>query len=336
MVSLCLELVLILIARGYSSCTQRTTMPGGNSYMIIGFDGTSETIYLVGGYQNEKHLVSYTKLTNWTDYGSDALPSYVWAKGQSYTQDFDNILYFFRDSSDITLQQFDLSTQTFTTYPTQPSIDKNSFYGEEACLCYVVNDYDEYLIFTLQSVTWILDLTNQTFITSLDDESMPLMNNRLRQQHACIVEPISGYLYVIGGFTSGSGWHGKSINTIEKLYVGDIMNINQYSFYILNETLNEGIFQSRAILYETDIYIIGGYRNWGSNGKSIDDIYLLDTRIDSVSVFCQLYEGITGPTPILIGTTIYVFGGATTDWEAATYYQSFNVLSIPKYFMHYV
>ncbi len=302
-------------------------MPRANEAMSIGFDNNTNLIWLLGGnWPNYGALFSFN-VSRWnesnsiTDYGYPVSVDHrTVSQGQAYVQK-DNILYCIQYDTG-NLLQFDVSTQSITTYPNQPS----SSLSHVGCLANI----DDYIIYTIYSSTYILNLSNQIWTTS----GNPIMVDSNRKWQSCIVQPITGYLYVIGG-QSGPNY----LESIEKLYVGDMANISQYMFNTLSGTLTTqdtlttgGGRYMRAILYKTDIYVIGGYY-WSGSAKFIKDIDVIDTTTDTISVYNQqLYEEISYTAPILIGTRVYVFGGYNGT-NTVNYWQYFDVLSIYKFYV---
>ena len=65
-----------------------------------------------------------------------------------------------------------------------------------------------------------------------------------------MVEPDKGYLHVIGGYVDDAG----ILAAIEKYYVKDMANINQYNFTTLTNKLTSAKRITRAIVYEKNIY----------------------------------------------------------------------------------
>ena len=292
---------------GNISDTNLGFMSRANSNMAIGFDNTTQKVFLLGGQNNEQALYSVQLIDPPVpyDYGTNVTSFKIWVSGQAYTQ-IGNLLYCFEKDTSRFLQ-FDLFSQVYALYPTQPP-GTFSHYG---CLA----DIDDYIIFTGFTSTWILNLSNQNWITS----NTPIINEYNRHSHACVVEPTSGYLYIIGGSNTGP------LRTIEKLYVGDMANYNLYEFSTLNQTLSSSMSQqTRAVLFATDIYVIGGGGFGTSSTKNID---VIDTTMDSVSVFGQLHDGIEAAAPILVGKRVYVFGGSATGGPV-DYWQYFDMLSI--------
>ena len=135
------------------------------------------------------------------------------------------------------------------------------------------------------------------------------------------IEP-NGYLYLIGG-SSPDNIH---LNSIEKLYVNDMPNLHQYSFTTLSDTLSHPKSYTRSILYKTNIYVIGG-----RDITPYDDIDLIDTKTDSVTLWGKLSAAITYVSPIIIGTRVYIFGGSNSSTQDVdidvNYWQYFDVFS---------
>eukprot|EP01083_Nonionella_stella_P040264 109387_1 len=137
-------------------------------------------------------------------------------------------------------------------------------------------------------------------------------------------------MFNMGG-DNALGHAGDVLDSIEKLSVSDIPNINQYAFNVLDVTLSHKKSGIRAVLVGTDIYILGGSVSVGGkpsswNGTVYDDIEVIDTISDIVTIRGRLYEPINGVAPILISNRVYVFGGFKLD-TPVTYWQYFDMLS---------
>ena len=207
---------------------------------------------------------------------------------------------------------FDLSTQEQSLMTAQLAVGS---FG-----CYAI--IDDSMIYTYSQQTFILNISTQSWSTT--GNPTMLANRRV---HSCMIEPNEGYLYVIGG-SLGSVW----LNSIEKLYVHDIQNIDQYNFIPLSDTLSNFKGFTRSILYKTDIYVISGV----GNDVYYDDIDVIDTTTDSVSLWGKLFEPIAYPSTIIIGTRVYMFGGWTQTVAEIDYWQYFDVFSYLRNFYLYI
>ena len=90
-----------------------------------------------------------------------------------------------------------------------------------------------------------------------------------------------GYLYVISGITDETG----RLDSILKLYVKDIANIEQYNFATLTDRMSGNKTNMAAVLYKTLIYVPGGY----VDGPDKVEMNVIDTKTDSVFIWGRIY-----------------------------------------------
>ena len=284
------------------------------SRMSIGYDKTTNLLWLIGGNDpNSQSLISFN-LSIWNettaiiDHSESTLPTWIRSLGQAYVQKA-HIVYVI-DYNNSNLLAFDVSTQALNTIITNSSVNVYSW----GCLASI----GDWIIYTSDDKMYILTISTQTW----KSEDHPQMLE-LRDYHSCMIEPNEGYLYVIGGSSKENPF--SVLDSIEKLYVNDIANLYQYNFTSLTEPLSKAKYLARSILYKTDIYVIGG----GDIFVSYDDIDVIDTTTDSVTLWGRMSDSIEGTSPILIGTRVYMFGGEPSVFlEPVNYWQYFDVFSI--------
>ena len=118
------------------------------------------------------------------------------------------------------------------------------------------------------------------------------------------------------------------LNSIEKLYVGDIENMklenSEYSFDLLDATLSNPAEEVRAILFGTDIFVIGGAQFNSRFAARFNTVDVIDTKKDTTTLWGELIEPISGVTPILVGNRVYVFGGYNNG-GVVSYWQYFDL-----------
>eukprot|EP01083_Nonionella_stella_P063195 164227_1 len=202
------------------------TMPRSVQSSAVGYDSTNDRIWILGshnwgvsGYANPRQLMSYDINSNvFTKYSATALPSSVYGWGDFYTQ-IDDIVYMLVGG----ISTFNVNTAQFTyqSHATQQWLDST-----RGCL----SSIDDAL-FVLGATTpnasyyrfvQVLNLTNSTWITS------PALNQG-RIHASCIVHPYNNALYAIGG-NNGTSY----LQTIEKLYVGDLAHLSQYNWEFID------------------------------------------------------------------------------------------------------
>ena len=283
-----------------------SSLPKANHAMSIGYDNTTNVIWLIGGYWYDGDTLISFDLSIWNetnvfqDHGTVLYPDEFQCTGQTYVQRATNV-YATNPRDEHQLYIFDISTRDVKT------VHANGLelydYG---CLASV----GDWIIYTFFNKTYILTISDQSWSSSGNPKML-----EQRWYHSCLIEPNEGYLYVIGG--------APGYNSIEKLYVNDITNIDQYGFILLTDTLSHSKWYIRSILYKTDIYIIGGN---AAEWKTYDDIDLLDTTTDSVRLWGTLSIAVGSAASIIIDSRVYVFGGMDGN-DAVDSWQYFDVLS---------
>ena len=295
----------------HSATIGPSLLPRPMRRISLGYDHKTNTIWLIGGkFLYRKSLISFN-LSIWndtnaiTDHGSDILPYEVMSFGQTYVQN-EEIVYL-ADYQNKNILTFDVSTGDLNTVNTNPSSYRLSQHG---CLA----STGDWIIYTNEKKTYILNISTQTWNLT----GNPIMLNE-RNHHSCMIEPDIGYLYVIGGDDSEN----HHLDSIEKIYINDMTNFNYYNFTRLADTLSSAKSSTRAVLYQTHIFIIGGMS---------DDIDVIDTTIDSVTLWGnRLYEKINEVSAIIIGSgnRVYIFGGCNETEDSIRYWQYFDVFSNP-------
>ena len=246
------------------------------------------------------------------DYGADILSHHIWCTGQTYVQKEDIVYVIDNLSSKLSI--FNISAGYLHPANTAPLSHPSYQYGYYGTGC--LASIGDWIIYTDLNRTYIFTITNQSWMFS----GNPIMSYP-RTGHACTIEPHAGYLYVIGGHSP----RGQYLDSIEKLYIKDIPNMYKFNFITLRQTSSSITGGTRAILYETDIYIIGDI---GS-----DNIDVIDTTTDNVYIWGKLHEAMGSPSAIIIGTRVYIFGGWKYPDVLLNYWQYFDVFSIIFYYV---
>ena len=211
-----------------------------------------------GGESNRWQLIEYDIATdNFIDHGPNCLgringiTSMLEARGygQFYTQR--NELFYWIDwkSSGSKIYVYDLSTQNLSN---QINLTRGLSVGQYGCIAsyhdmiYIVGGWNNNYVNELQ----IYNTSNQTW------QIGPSLAQS-RRGHACIVEPLSKTLYAIGGFAVTYS------TSIEKIQIANHVQMYggiqpQWSYF--NDHLEYGVVQTRAVVYDEDILIIGGFQ----------------------------------------------------------------------------
>ena len=130
--------------------------------------------------------------------------------------------------------------------------------------------------------------------------------------HNCIAR--NNYLYIFGGYINNQ--QTLTTNTIEKLYIGNVDNIDQQNWTLLNDTLDNAIAFMRIAEINGLIYIIGGYSE--ETNSSVNTVNILDPMNDKVISGVSLTVETNRPAVTVDAKNqqIYIFGGHET-WESA-------------------
>ena len=283
------------------------------AFAAIGYDHTTNLIWLIGGSgYKTRSLISFN-LSIWNDTNPFLDHGYPLSYGvsclsQIYVQT-EAVVYVvgYRDTK---LLVYNISTKIINIIATNPSSVTLLY---DACLASI----GDWIIYTYFTHTYILTISTQSWKLS----GTPIITEG-RYQHACVIEPNGGYLYVIGGVGLGMDY----MDTILKLYVKDIPNIEKYTFTTLTDTLSRTKSSMAAVLHGTDIFVAGG---WGR-----DEIDVIDTRTDSVIFWGKLHEASALASPIIVGTRLYIFGGFVNGTGEVDYWQWFDMFSTNNLFIH--
>eukprot|EP01084_Bolivina_argentea_P084930 153531_1 len=268
-------------------------LPRNSDGMAIGYDHINNRVWLLGGwpYSNKNQLVSFsTKDGNFTftDHGEYNLSQGINAVGQSYSQLEDAL--FMIDPNGNNLFKFNFTTTYFQNYKSIPP-GPNS----RSCLASLG---DNYLIIGMYTSIFILNITSNEWIFTTPDMKHG------RHSHACIVH--KQQFYAIAGVYEK--------DSIEVLYVGDLNTIQNEEFTFI-QSLPQILKEHRAINYEDDILVLGGYVfrgiNWGN-------IYVINTLTNNVTTAGALNYPVSSMAPIIIYPYIYIFGGWTWNGEEYT------------------
>eukprot|EP01084_Bolivina_argentea_P149048 260459_1 len=219
-----------------------STLPFADRGMAAGY--YNQSIFLIGGEQHRFQLTQYNIVHNtMTDYGNISVDTF--GVGQFYTT-VKNIIYMIDWNGD-KFSTFNLKTKVFTNdwngirIPLQVWFDSCLASTEQFLFIVGGQNSKELQIFNLSNNQWL-----------------PLSHVMLtiRTRLACIVHPLTNELYAIGGTDN----QGTPVNTIEKVY---IENIENNSWESVNNLLIPAE-DPRAIIFSTNILIIGGYNNINS------------------------------------------------------------------------
>eukprot|EP01083_Nonionella_stella_P290048 986940_1 len=281
------------------------TLPRPADSAAVGYDSTTNRIWLVGSYDPYKfvshQLMSYDiDSAVFTNYSATALSHPVEGQGDYYTQ-IGDILYMI-DPTGNKLSTFNVNTAQFAYYYQNIDIPHTVF--DDGCLAsiddalFVLGGYENTSYKNAKSVQ-ILDLTTSTWIVS--PEVGYLSEGRVWA--SCIVHPYNNALYAIGGCYSTDGYGARQ--PIEKLYVGDLAHISQYDWESI-DSLPGALRDLRSLVYGNDIVSIGGYN---SDNSGRNEVFVIDVTSDTVRLAGHAAFDCLRAGSIVVDNVLYSFGG---------------------------
>eukprot|EP01084_Bolivina_argentea_P161024 280338_1 len=276
-------------------------IPNSNRARAVGYDAETQLVWLLGGGDSHNQVLSFNVSSkNYMQYADFPFGGYHTA-GQNYVQK-DNSLWvvmgaWWYSTTGSQLYRYDMSTMVTQELSSLPTTG-----GERGCFTYI----DNHLILLLSSELWTYDINLDTWVIIYPSTSIS------RIAHACQISS-ANYLYVVGGV-------GTNRDMVYKLYVGDIMNINNYGWIQLNGRISATREIGFSVIHNDLIYYIGGRDQWS---RIVD---IIDTTNDDIYTGTGLlYEAIKEHSSVVIEDTIYIFGGLNEDWNRQTYYQYYQI-----------
>ena len=309
-------LPLYCIAQYTQWLTGSLTMPRSDTQQAVGYDEYNNTIYLLGGLQNQQQLIAFhlnnnSEIISVQDIGRMYLDQdNPQIRAQQYGQ-LNNILYM------VEYNAIDIMWLTTTNmeynYLSLPTATDNP------CIISFSNQHDYLMIiggFTngYSNMVQMLNISDESWLI-YSGVSLPTLNQG-REDAACTT--INQKMYIIQGY-GDLGY----LSSIEVLDILDISNMTQASWEYFPQNLPYGAIRSRAVAYNTEIITIGGY--YYDNGDHWPtSIHVIDTLSGTVSVVANLSYGVMSPAVIMIYPFIYAFGGrgiGFTDVDTWQYHE---------------
>eukprot|EP01084_Bolivina_argentea_P137079 241407_1 len=272
----------------------RTTMRAA-----IGYSDVTDSIWIKAGHDadNSPQLVSF-KDNLFTDHGASNLSFIVKGQGQFYVQ-IEHYLWMIATTG-TSFIRFNVRTAVIEYNYNAITIQN---VGEFACLTGMIDsDGHQFLIVVggdsaskiyLNKVQ-ILNLTNNTWLSNV-----PAMQTK-RRSLSC--EVVNEYVYAFGG-RNGAGNSGV-IQSIEKLYVGDVANVQAYAWSFFGNLLSR-LRDIRSVVYGDHIIVLGGVYSANYN----ININVINTVSNTITSGGFLSYGAYGIFPIIAYPYIYSFGG---------------------------
>eukprot|EP01083_Nonionella_stella_P073889 200069_1 len=285
-----------------------STLPRDSTLAAVGYDSSTNTLLIFGGtYPSETQFVTFKDHT-FTDMGEHYLPSPTGSSSQSSIQ-LGNELWMLQQSG----AGF-VKADTTTYNVTVPSITFPTTVGGRGCLAGI----DGY-VFVIggnvgspgseaAEITQIFRIRDGQWLTNL-----PFLNTK-RMTLSCIAH--ENKLFAIGG-DDGNIF----LESIETLDISNMETISTQTWDIhWADPLRSGRKASRAVVYGTDIYVIGGKDN---NGNRVDDINVIDAISGTVSIHGDTLSYATSyASSIIVDNVLYVFAGVGTYDDVNTYQYS--------------
>eukprot|EP01083_Nonionella_stella_P070184 187648_1 len=286
-----ITLVLLVPTNAQWISPSQTTLPNSDSNMAIGY--YQNTIIILGGYENPQDMIEYDIVESVFNTTVGVLPFDTTGYSQFYTQ-MDNMIYII-DTSGERINVFDVSTKAYTTqhWNITHDVDTNGCIASAAAQLYIIGGYTTN---GPMNNVQILTITNNTW------RDGPYLQSA-RYWVSCVASTISNKMYVVGG-TDGQGNYQDYLKTIEFI---SITQIDQNQWQYTNSDLTEPLVSTRAVVYDTHIYVMGGQN---SSGVYVTNVNIIDTITNTVSILTdQLSYEASSMAPIVVGHTLFAFGG---------------------------
>eukprot|EP01084_Bolivina_argentea_P009497 17737_1 len=276
-----------------------TNFPATLSESISGYNRHDNEIYILGGYNGTHKTNSlFTFNTNTKEFTYREYSNKITISAFSYTWVRDSM--FFTDNFSL----YELLMVYNFNYEPRLEPQGNLPLTHYADTPSITTDQTKYLFITggivNGSIVNTLSIYDKDIDTWISTETPNMKYSRLG--HNCISR--NNYLYVFGGYINAT----HMTNTIEKLYIGDIDNIDLESWYELNNTLINNIAYMRIAEFNGLLYIIGGYSE--TLLSSVDTVSILDPNNDEIISGVNLSHPTNrGAVTENINGNIYLFGG---------------------------
>eukprot|EP01084_Bolivina_argentea_P138597 243960_1 len=285
---------------GSSNLTHRHTQ------LAVGYDSSTDAILLFGGYRYPQHFTLFLK-GNFLWGGTNFLFNPTRSVSQHYTQ-INHELWMIRGHGDgfITIN-------TKTHVVTDPSIviPTNVNYG--ACL---TSTEHHLIVIGSGTASSSNPPTNTVQIYSINNgiwlDNVPLLNDN-RSALSCAV--VNDKVFAIGG------WGYDPITYYHNIEVLDISE-SFTSWDYFSGSLRTGRRETRSVVYGAYIYVIGGV---DALGQYPNDINMINTAKGECDVVHYLAYGVANGASIVVGNTLYVFGGE----HRGGYEQRYEYITLP-------
>lgn len=293
----------------------------GNYGMAVCNDLDSGSFVFVGGYTSENQVVSYN-IEDRTAVTLESIGRNYVAHAQSYVQILDTL--YMIDSTEPMINAYTISTKEFNEncFDTAIPYEVGGF-GGETCL---TNINDNYLMVSGGGSGSTVNLVSILNIESGNwSPEVPSMI-KSRTLHSCIT--YNDYSYAFGGANFNGEEFDGFFKSVERIYVGDLDNIQQSSWSMMETELSSERAESRAVRSDDGyVFIIGGHGADSSDLKTVD---VLDINSELIIPFDDLSYSVRGTAAIYmpLQSTMYAFGGSSSG-DNTNQCQSYDMCSGP-------
>eukprot|EP01084_Bolivina_argentea_P046225 85129_1 len=270
---------------------------------FIGFH--NNTIYILGGYNTENVLIKFPLQLTWIQSNTT---SNTFGRQHAQSSVQINQQIWMLPYNQMTLNVFDMNKEKIVE-----TISFNGAALRDRC----ITNYNQYIL-VVGGYNGSEKLTEFNIYNSLNQEwTVGPSININRDHHSCNV--IDSTLYAIGG--QNSNW----LNSVEySSFNGLTGTFNAWT--TMSSTLSTGKSGHRSVVFERDIFVLGGRL---SNGNAIDQVDIINTITKTISssntnhlVYAKYYQ-----TAIIISGIIYCFGGNPTVNNEYYQYAVINSIS---------
>eukprot|EP01083_Nonionella_stella_P022623 62567_1 len=293
--SVCQTLITLIITCAYrcssSWITGPTNLPRTDYEMAVGYDSTTNTVLLFGGYPDVRQFVTFNPDNNqFTDVNQSylAVDQQTRGWGQHYSQT-GNDLWIIRDEGEGFIK---IDTTTYGV--TDPGITISPAVAMSASLVTTPG----FLIvigggnFNELSAVQIYNLGTSQWLTGVP--SLP----NARGTAASVI--VNDKVYLIGGRGA------TNVITIQTSDISGLPTTIGLSWVAFPDTFTPDTFRCRAVAYGTDIYVIGGFN---LDSGAIADVNLIDTISGTCEAIDTLSFETAGAPAIIVGNILYAFAG---------------------------
>eukprot|EP01084_Bolivina_argentea_P029963 55589_1 len=280
---------------------------------VIGYDESQNEIVIAGGqYALGVRRVYVYNIDNNNFTQSDDLPTGISVYAQSYTQ-INELLYMISHKStapdDYYYAVYDLNTRIFTENYHNTLVP---YMSSNACLTHWKNNY------LIAIGGYYGGYKNDVAIYSIVDNiwlsNVPKLQQP-RHSSSCIASDdvaLNNNVYVFGGI-----YNYDAIDTIEKLDLYEFIirnNTNNITWKYNDYPLSTAKYGTRSVIYDDNIYIIGGMHAIQSTvyeWYTVSDVDVLNLATGTVSSFeeFELVYDIADTQSIIVNHRMYTFGG---------------------------